>query len=103
MYVLVYVDDVLRLQHDPDTFLNRLAEVYRLKYGSVGEPDIYLGSDIEKIQLDDGSLAWSMMSREYVTNAIQNLEETLARDVAQPLKIFGKKAREKPFPLNYRP
>ena len=70
----MYVDDVLRLQHDPDTFLNRLAEVYRLKYGSVGETDIYLGADIENIQLDDGSLAWSMMSREYVTNAIQNLE-----------------------------
>ena len=40
-YVLVYVDDSLHLHHDPDTFMNRLAEVYRLKDGSVGEPDIY--------------------------------------------------------------
>ena len=44
-----------------------------------------------------------MMSREYVTNAIQNLEYTLARDGSQPLKIFGKKAVEWPFPSNYRP
>ena len=44
-----------------------------------------------------------MASREYVTNAIQNLEDTLARDGAHLLKIFGKKARERPFPLNYRP
>ena len=35
-YVLVYVDDVLHLHHDPDTFMNRLAEVYRLNDGSVG-------------------------------------------------------------------
>ena len=35
-YVLVYVDYVLHLHHDPDTFMNCLAEVYRLKNGSVG-------------------------------------------------------------------
>ena len=26
-YVIVYVDDVLHLHHDPDIFMNRLAEV----------------------------------------------------------------------------
>ena len=30
-YVLVYVKFVIHLHHDPDTFMNRLAEVYRLK------------------------------------------------------------------------
>ena len=44
-----------------------------------------------------------MMSREYVTHLIQNLEDTLSRDGAQPLKIFGKKAGERPFLSNYRP
>ena len=88
----MYVDDVLHLHPDPETLMNRLAEVYRLNDGIVGEPDIYLGANIEKIQLDDGSVAWSMTSSEYVTNAIQNLEDTLARDGAQPLKIFGKKS-----------
>ena len=57
-YVLVYVDDVLHLHHDPDTFTNRLAEVYRLKDGSVGEPKKYLGDNIENVQLYDGSVAW---------------------------------------------
>ena len=61
-YVLVYVDDVLHLNNDPETFMNRLAEVYRLKYGSVVEPVRYLGANIEKVQLDDGSVAWSMTS-----------------------------------------
>ena len=83
--------------------MNRLAKVYRLKDGSVGEPERYLGANIEKVQLDDGSVACSMMSMDYVTNTIQNLEDTLARDGAHPLKIFGKKAGERPFTLNYRP
>ena len=38
----------------------------------------------------------------YVTNEIQNLEDTLACDSAQPLNIFVKKAGERPFPSNYR-
>ena len=55
------------------------------------------------MQLDDGSVAWSMRIIEYVTNAIQNLEYTLACDFAQLLKIFLKKSGESPFPSNYRP
>ena len=35
-YFFVYVDDVLHLHHNPDTFMNRLEEVYMLKDGSVG-------------------------------------------------------------------
>ena len=50
----MYVDDALHLHHDPDTLLNRLSEVYRLKYSSVGEPDRYLSANIEKVQLDEG-------------------------------------------------
>ena len=57
-YVHVYVDDVLYLHDEPDTFMNRLPEVYSIKDGSVGETDRYLGANIEKLQLDDGSVAW---------------------------------------------
>ena len=101
-YVLVYVDDVLHPHHDPDTLINHLAEVYSLNDGSVGEPNRYIGANIENVQLDDGSVAWSMTSREYVINVIYNLEETLDCDGAQPLNIFVKKAGERPFSSNYR-
>ena len=40
---------------------------------------------------------------EYVTNAIQNLEDTLARDGAQLLKIFVKRAGERTFPSKHCP
>ena len=94
---------MLHLHHDPDTFMNRFAELYRLKDGSIVEPDRYLGANIEELQLDDGSVTLSMTSREYVTNAIQNLEDTLARYGAQPIKIFGKMAGERSFTSNFCP
>ena len=99
----MYCYDVLHLHHDPDTFMNHLAEVYRLKDGSVVESDRYLGANIKKVKLDDGSVAWLMTSIEYVKNVIQNLEYTIDRDSAQPLKIFVNKAGERSFPSNYRP
>lgn len=102
-YVLVYVDDLLHLHHDPKLFMQSLEEKYRLKDDSVGEPDRYLGANVEKVQLEDGRITWSMHSREYVSNAIDNLEESLRRDGVSPLKVFGKKAGERPFPANYRP
>ena len=83
------------------TSMNRLLEVYRINDVIVREQEKYLGDDIEKVQLDDGSLLWSMTSIEYVTNAFQNLEDTLARDGAHPLNIFGKKTGKRKFPLNY--
>ena len=44
-----------------------------------------------------------MHSKEYVQNAIRNLEETLQKDGAAPLQIFEKRAGERPFPSYYRP
>ena len=102
-YVLVYVDDVLHLHYNPDLFMNALEKIYRLKENSTGEPGRYLGSNIEKVQLKNGDITWSMHSKEYVQNAIRNLEEILQNDGAAPLKIFGKRAGERPFPSNYRP
>ena len=57
-YVFVDVDDVLHLHHDPYTFMNRLVKLYRLNDGSVVETDRYIGANIEKVQLDDGSVTW---------------------------------------------
>ena len=34
--------------------MNQLGELYELKPETVKEPDIYLGANIEKIQLRDG-------------------------------------------------
>ena len=101
-YVLVYVDDVLHLDFEPQLFMKQLEEQYRLKDGAE-VPKRYLGANIDKVQLQDGTIAWSMSSYEYVKSAINNLEQQLERDKAPPLKTYGKRSGERPFPVQYRP
>ena len=43
------------------------------------------------------------MSYEYVKNSIENLEETLEKEGSNPLRTFGKKAGERPYPVDYLP
>ena len=62
--VLIYVDDILAVLHTPKGTMDALAELYELKAGSVGEPTQYLGANIEKFQLLDGRVVWSLSSRE---------------------------------------
>jgi len=52
--VLVYVDDLLCVSEYPGNVMKTLGEFYELKEGSVKEPDVYLGADIEMVQLPDG-------------------------------------------------
>ena len=62
--VLIYVDDILCCSHAPKGTMDALAELYELKAGSVGEPTQYLGANIEKFQLPDGRVVWSLSSRQ---------------------------------------
>ena len=101
-YILVYVDDVLHFDHEPNILMAQLESIYRLK-DKAEAPDRYLGANIDKVQLQDGSIAWSMSSREYLTNAIKNLDKQLEQDKAPPLRTYGKKSGERPFPVSYRP
>ena len=45
-YILCYVDDILCIHHDPNV-LNKLNGCLPLKYGLVGSPDIYLGTNLK--------------------------------------------------------
>jgi hypothetical protein len=51
-------------------------KVYDLR-GSVEEPKIYLGSNISKEQLSNGSTAWAMSSDTYVKNMLNTVKEIL--------------------------
>ena len=92
-YVLVYVDDLLHLHHDPEIFTKELKCVYRLKYGSIGPTTRYLGTIVEKVQLQDGSIAWSKKSEEYCCAAIENVEKILELDGNRPLKVVWYQGR----------
>jgi hypothetical protein len=77
--VLVFVDDILCISHNPKEVMDRLGKIYELR-GTVKEPSIYLGANITKHQLPNGSTCWAMSSETYVKNAIENVKELLHED-----------------------
>ena len=78
-YVLVYSDDLLVLAMDPEALLNRIDQHFKMKDGSVGIPEKYLGADIGKFTLNDGNKAWYMSSESYVKAALDNVEAWLKK------------------------
>ena len=49
-YVLVYVDDVLRMSDVPSNTMKGIQHSFKIKNDKIEEPTIYLGAEISKIQ-----------------------------------------------------
>ena len=97
--LLVYVDDILVVSHDPKSTMDRIGQMYDLK-DSVKRPQRYLGANIERRQTRDGRVVWAMSSRDYVRNAVQVVKDMLHED-GLALKV-GKQA-DRPMPKSYHP
>jgi hypothetical protein len=98
--LLVYVDDILALSHQANQVIKTIGEYYRIKPGSDRSPEIYLGADIEKVQMQDGREVWASSPRSYTKNAVKTIEDLLEQDgEGYTLKS---KARN-PLPNNYKP
>ena len=99
--VLVYVDDILIFAKDPKVTVDELGKMYELKPESVHEPDIYLGADMEMVQLPNGKVEWAIMgSKTYVKNAVKVVEALIAE--CNPEAKLKTTARN-PFPSGYKP
>jgi Reverse transcriptase (RNA-dependent DNA polymerase) len=60
-YILLYVDDMLCIHHDAESAIRQLDKYFpmkagsiSLKAGSIGNPDIYLGMKLQKVELENG-------------------------------------------------
>ena len=78
-YCLLYVDDRLMISDDPKASLDRIGKYFTLKEGSVGEPKLYLGARISKVQLPNGVVAWAWSPSKYIQESIRNLEVHLGK------------------------
>ena len=98
-YVLIYVDDILVVSHDANNDLAKIDYYFKMKEGSIGDPDIYLGSKIKQITLPNGVDAWLMSPTKYVTEAVKNVERYLEKEYGSklPKRVSG------PLPTDYRP
>lgn len=98
-YILVYVDDILIISHQPQSTMSILAKCFRLKDG-YAEPTRYLGATVRKWRLldDEEPVHWGHSAEEYVKQAIANVEAELIKEGKQ---LQGRYIT--PMSPNYRP
>ena len=83
----------------PENFIrNELGQIFTIKQKSIGPPTQYLGNKVSKVDLANGSTAWSFSSSQYIQNAVKNVEEYLDKK-GEKLTPRAKS----PWPSNYRP
>ena len=101
-YILLYVDDCLSIGLKAKEELDRLDHYFQMKPGSIGDPDVYLGTKLKETMLPNGVKAWGLSSSKYVQEAIANVE----RYLADPKNDIGKQLKRKvrsPWPSGYEP
>jgi len=75
MYVLLYVNDCMAISHNAEAELHKIDKYFPMKKCSIGEPDLYLGSKLRKVTLENGVEAWSMSPSKYVQEAVRKMDE----------------------------
>ena len=68
-YILVYIDDILIISHDPTKYMAQLHNEYCVKPDSIGVPKLCLGSEIKQFRDHSGNLAWATSSNKCVREA----------------------------------
>ena len=71
-YFLIYVDYLLLIHHAADTALHELDHFFKMKSGSIGDPNLYLGHKLRKVLLDNLVEAWATSVSKYVQEYVSN-------------------------------
>jgi len=101
-YVLLYTDDALVVGENAERILrSEIGKYFELKEESIGEPKIYLGGHVRKVQLENGVECWAFSSSQYVQAAVKNVEEYLSKRADDRWKLPGR--AETPIQTSYRP
>ena len=77
-YIIVYVDDILCINHDPQIPMKQISNIYRMKDNSIMKPKVYLGANIKEWSLQDedgeSSKCWAQSSETYAKEAVRVVE-----------------------------
>jgi hypothetical protein len=78
-YIIVYVDDIICISHNPSIYVDHMKDLYRLR--GVGIPDKFLGSDINPWSYQDDDeynrKCWALGSKTYVQEAVRVVERLM--------------------------
>ena len=97
-YMLAYVNYVLHLTNYVQEYMLELNQSYRLKEVFV-PPDIYLGANVDKVQLEDGRTVCSTTCVDYLRGYTKNVDSIIEVNKAA-LKSSGD--RNRPYPSSYK-
>ena len=99
-YVLLYVDDCLCIHHSAEEELIKIDKFFKIKAGSIGDPDIYLGAKVKQMKMNYGVTAWAISPSKYVNEAVNNCEKWIWENM--PEHKHSSRATN-PFPIVYDP
>ena len=74
-YVLLYVDDFLCIHHSAEKELNKIDKLFKMKAGSIGDPDIYLGAKLKPMKMNNGVTPLGISPNKYANEAVNNCEK----------------------------
>ena len=72
---LLFVDDCLCIHHSAEEKLKKIDKFFKMKAGSIGGPDVYLGAKVKPTKMNNGVTAWAISTRKYVNEAVINCEK----------------------------
>jgi len=96
----VNLSDIAAMGANPKAQMDAIEKRFKLKEGSVEEPKLYLGADVEKfiIEEDPGKHRWALSSTKYTKKALDDVRRKLASEgLKLPTKVTT------PLSSGYRP
>ena len=82
-YIIVYVDDILCIHHDPRIPMKQISNIYRMKDGSISTPKVYLGANIKEWSSQDengqSSHCWAQSSETYTRESVRVVEALMQK------------------------
>ena len=88
---MIYVDDVLVVSEYSEIILREeIVKYFEMKDKSIGTPSIYLGGEVNNIEMNNGVEAWSISSSQYVQTAVDDVETYFQEKV---IKLVSKTDR----------
>ena len=78
-YFIAYVDDILAISLDASKIMDEVQKTFTFKNNEVGDPDIYLGSQIRPFEFKevDPVKTWILSADKYVANALKECKRKL--------------------------
>ena len=98
-YILCYVDDILVIHHDARPIIDRIDKFMKLKEASVGDPGIYLGTKLKKVQTSNNVGCQSLIPSKYFHEAARNCQKHLKENYPADYELTTN--AHSPFPLGY--